>query len=474
MMRKKLSAAGLYDLTRESFSSIADHRVERNISYPLEETLSAGLALFSFKFPSLAKFIEKTGDVYCGHNIKTLFKISKVPSETQLRDILDPVNPESLRPAYDGILSALQRGNELQKFTVLGHYPVGLDGTGIFSSSKVSCPHCLTKKPKDPKKNKKGKGKGKKNEEAPKSTEDQENEENDKCIYHHQMLGASIVHPYYKQVIPLFPEAIINADGSTKNDCEKNASKRWIINFRKHHPKMPLLILEDSLASNVPHLETLTEYGCRYLAGVKIGDHKYLFEQFEINSKNGCTKKFQEILITGKKIKKTITKTYELVSGLELNKSNEFKTNFILFTEEIKYIDGKGIEKNEKTTFSWVTDLELEEKNLPLIVATARRRWGIENENFQTLKKTTDYSLEHNYGHGEKYLATIFALLCILAFLIDQAQEISCEIFKEILSKVGSKRGLWEDLRSAIFWNFFTDWGHFMELMRDKFAANTA
>ena len=49
----------------------------------------------------------------------------------------------------------------------------------------------------------------------------------------------------------------------------------------------------------------------------------------------------------------------------------------------------------------------------------ARARWQIENETFNTLKNQ-GYHLEHNYGHGKQYLSTIFALLMLLAFFVDQ------------------------------------------------------
>ena len=444
MMREKLSAPVLYQTVRESFSQIPDHRAQKNVIYPLVDILSSSLAIFLFKFQSLLKFIEKNNDPFYGHNVKTLFQVTKIPSETQLRDIIDPVNPELLRPTYDKILSNLQRGNVLKNFTVLGLYPIALDGTGYFSSSNTHCPQCLVKKSRSQK--------------------------DDEYTYHHQMLAASIVHPIQKQVIPLFPEPIMNHDGSLKNDCERNASARWIFKFRQHHPKMPALILEDSLASNVPHLKVLKENDCRYVTGAKESDHKYLFEQFKINSVNSCTEKFQETIYAGEKVKRTTTRTYEFISDLEINKTHTgFKTNFIYFTEVIKTVDAKGRTKEFKTNFSWVTDLELKEKDLPLIVATARRRWGIENENFQTLKKTTDYSLEHNYGHGKEFLAINFAVLCILAFLIDQVQEIACSFFKEMLAKAKSKRTLWEDMRSAIAWNLFQDWEHYMQLMRKRF-----
>ena len=129
-------------------------------------------------------------------NIKSLFNISNIPSDTQLRDVIDPIPFESLRPAFDAILSSVQRGNELQKFITLGHYAIALDGTGYFSSSAVKCKHCLTKKIKIKKELKK--------EEVDDYDDESEND-NRELQYHHQMLAASIIHPSISQVLPLFP-----------------------------------------------------------------------------------------------------------------------------------------------------------------------------------------------------------------------------------------------------------------------------
>jgi hypothetical protein len=462
MIRKHLSAPGLYGLVKNAFLAIPDHRAQGNVFYSLTDTLSSGLAVFAFKAPSLLNFMERTREPLEGANIKALFQIPQVPSDTQLRDILDPVQPEQLRPAYDSVLREFQRGNELQKFMVLGYYAIALDGTGVFSSSNIHCPHCLVKK-----------SKSKTNDKS----QHDENEE-EECIYHHQMLGACIVHPLHRQVIPLFPEPITNQDGFTKNDCERNASKRWIQEFRRHHPKMPTLILEDSLASNLPHLKTLRDHDCRYLTGVKESDHKYLFEQFRINSNTSCTFKHQEAFITGEKVRQQVTRSYEFISGLELNRSDsDFKTNLIIFKERREFLDPRLGNKKatiKEINFSWVTDLEVTEENVSQIVTLARRRWAIENETFQTLKKTTDYNLEHNYGHGKEYLATNFALLCMLAFLIDQVQEFSCEVFKEILAKAKSKSGLWQTMRSSIEWVQFSSWEHLMTVLLERCRLSTA
>ena len=79
------------------------------------------------------------------------------------------------------------------------------------------------------------------------------------------MLGAVIVHPDEKVVIPFAPEAIIKEDGQKKNDCERNAAKRLIPKIRKDHPRLPMIVLEDGLASNAPHIKLLQKYNMRFM-----------------------------------------------------------------------------------------------------------------------------------------------------------------------------------------------------------------
>jgi len=53
-------------------------------------------------------------------------------------------------------------------------------------------------------------------------------------------------HPDLKEVIPLAPEPIIQQDGQTKNDCERNATRRWLKRFRQEHPHLPVIVVEDA------------------------------------------------------------------------------------------------------------------------------------------------------------------------------------------------------------------------------------
>jgi hypothetical protein len=95
------------------------------------------------------------------------------------------------------------------------------------------------------------------------------------------MLGACIVHPDQSNVIPLCPEIIQNGDGSAKNDCERNAAKRFIENFKREHPHLKVIILGDGIASNAPYIRLLEGHKMKYLLGAKPGDHEFLFNAVE-------------------------------------------------------------------------------------------------------------------------------------------------------------------------------------------------
>ncbi|WP_459945117.1 hypothetical protein [Desulfocastanea catecholica] len=56
--------------------------------------------------------------------------------------------------------------------------------------------------------------------------------------YYQQMYAASFASPDCKVVIPTFPEIITRQEGSTKNDCERNAAKRYFESFRREHPHL--------------------------------------------------------------------------------------------------------------------------------------------------------------------------------------------------------------------------------------------
>jgi len=387
------------------------------------------LAIFGLKFPSLLQYDRRRSDEPIERNLKNLYHINEPPSDTYLRERLDEVDPDCLRPAFKRLFAILQRGKELEDYQFLdGHYLVSGDGTGKFSSGKVSCKHCCKKEHKD-----------------------------GSVSYYHQMFGACIVHPDKSNVIPFCPENIQNADGNTKNDCERNASKRFIENFRREHPHLKVIMIEDALASNGPHIKTLEENTMKYIIGAKRGDHAYLFETIETSDET----EYHEF-----KDEKNYLHQFRFVNNVLLNKSHpDLKVNFFEYRET----SPKGKEQN----FSWITNILISKDNIFQLMKGGRARWKIENETYNTLKNL-GYNFEHNFGHGKQYLSTVFCLLMMLAFLIDQIQEISCRLFQTIRKISGSYRCLWEEMRVLFKYVKMTSWEFFYELIAKKKRVDTS
>ena len=95
------------------------------------------------------------------------------------------------------------------------------------------------------------------------------------------MYAAALVHPDCREVIAFFPEMITRKDGSDKNDCERNVARRFFEALRREHPHLKLIVTEDGLSSNAPHIEDLQRLNLRFLLGAKPGDHQFLFAQVD-------------------------------------------------------------------------------------------------------------------------------------------------------------------------------------------------
>lgn len=135
---------------------------------------------------------------------------------------------------------------------------------------------------------------------------------------------------------------------------------------------------------------------------------------------------------------------FRFVHDVPLNASNvDVRVNFIEYWEV-------GAAKVQH--FSWVTDLRVSKRNVFHLMRGGRARWKIENETFNTLKNQ-GYNFEHNYGHGAQHLSVVFAMLMMLAFLVDQTQQLCCALFQAVWAKLGSKRLLWERMR-ALFYDY--------------------
>lgn len=431
-IRKHLCMPGLLNRARYSFDKIKNNIV-RKINIPLSDCLMSGLAMFSLKYPSLLQFDKDRNEVErVKHNLKTLFKIEHAPSDTYMRERLDEVDPRHLQKTLDRLIAQLQRGKVLEQYRYFGDYClVSLDATGCFSSHEIHCESCCVKNHKD-----------------------------GSVTYYHQMLAAVMMHPKYPTVFPLMLEPIQKQDGKTKNDCEHNAAKRLLKNLRNSHPHLKMIIVLDGLYADGVIIKLLKELNFPFIITAQSDDLKYMFEFYRASNK-------KEITETGDH-QKTI---YRYANQLPLNDTHhDIEVNVLECIETTQLKKKKTVDEKY---FCWITDLPLEEKSVKQIAKGGRARWKIENETFNTLKNQ-GYQFEHNFGHGNKNLSTVFAYLMFIAFLIDQIQQYCCKYFKAALKKLGTRIRLWGRLKMYFLLCRIAQWDELYTLASGDFGIDAS
>ena len=356
--KKHLSFSALTKLMSSQFNLIKDPRKPGMCDFSFNDVIMSAFACMYFQDPSLAEFQQRTAQDGQDKTLKALFGINSVPKNSRLRVLLDGVSSEDVFiPIFTEIFNRLRRHHHLEPYKMLGGKLLcAVDGTTYHSSHDIYCQCCLHKTHK-----------------------------NGSVTYQHGVLQGAIMHPSKKQVIPIMPEAIKNSDGDKKQDCESNATKRFLINLKKAHSRSKFIIVADGLASHQPLIEATLAEGMSYLFVAKPLDHKYMFEW--VNA-------YKETPSFNYKDERGRTHYYRWQNKVPLSgREDSIETNYIEY--QLKNESGKITYKN-----SWVSDMEITKENAIEMVNAGRCRWKIENECFNTLKNQ-GYCINHNYGHGE-------------------------------------------------------------------------
>ena len=325
------------------------------------------------------------------------------------------------RCAYTKIFSLAQRGKVIEDYKFFEeHVLIACDGTGIFSSEEIHCPNCCEKHHKD-----------------------------GRITYYHQMLAGVLIHPDHHEVLPFCPEAISKSDGSSKNDCEQNAFRRFLKHFHREHPRLKAIFTLDALSAKAPYIRSILDIGAHFIIGVNPGGNPSLFEWVK-----GIEPGTHQIKT------KRETLEFKYYNKIPLNDSNNnLEVNLINCV--VKNLKGK------KTNFSWITDIFVTKENVHQLTRGGRARWKVENETFNTLKNQ-GYHFEHNFGHGKKHLSHVFGILMFLAFFIDQLQQRCCGLFQAALKKAGTKTRFWRRQQSIFLELYIASWEDLFLWMVDK------
>jgi hypothetical protein len=424
--KKHLSFTALRKSLSQHFEQIDDQRQSAKVDYSLHDCLMSGFAMMFFQDPSVLTFQRRLQDGIHKNNLTTLFEVSDIPKETQMREVLDAIPAVQLDGIFADFLHRLQRGKQLANYQFYdGSYLISIDGSQYFSSEKIRCPHCLVTESKG------------------------------KQRYHHQILQSVIVHPEMRQVLPLAPEAISNRDGNKKQDCERNAGKRVVRKIRATHPRLKIIVTADGLYSNQPFIDELKTANMSFILVAKPTDHKVLFEWVNelIQLDGGGSLELGD--------EKGRRHRYQWVNQVPLNGSKD--------ADLVNFFQYQLVAKTGKVTYqnSWVTDIEVDENNVVDLVKGGRARWKIENETFNTLKNQ-GYHIEHNFGHGQQNLSMIFFVLNLLAFYIHQILELTDRLYHTVrYTKFTSRKEYWNQLRCTIRILIFPRWESLLNFILD-------
>jgi|SRR5215213_4350684 len=265
-----LSFDSLITLLSSHFSGLDDHRHPKRINYSLHDTLMTAFAMFFFQHPSLLQFQTAMKQKRGRCNLETLFAVRQLPSETQMRDLLDDVEAHEVRKLLPIFFERMRRAGWASDYqTTLDngkqagtYYVVALDGTDYFSSTKIACSHCLRRKDRE-----------------------------GQLHYYHAVVAATLVKYRSHQIFPLDAEMIGNGDGTQKQDCETNAGKRLLDRLRQEHPQMAMVMTGDDLYSRQPFIEKCLENRFNFVFVAKQESHPEMFEWIEeLKEIGGCEK----------------------------------------------------------------------------------------------------------------------------------------------------------------------------------------
>jgi hypothetical protein len=156
------------------------------------------------------------------NNAHTLFQIERLPSDQQIRNLLDPLTTQYFHADFWRVLDELKTQGALLQFrSELGTSLIAVDGVMYFSSEKLSCAECSKR-------------------------QDRQGTEH----FYHSAITPVLVRPGREQVLPLPPEFIVPQDGHEKQDCERVAAKRWLAHHHTQFPDSAITDWGDDLYAN--------------------------------------------------------------------------------------------------------------------------------------------------------------------------------------------------------------------------------
>jgi len=439
MSKQVISLQNVMSYFRKRWSTAPDVRKpSNNAKYTVADGLLAAFAVFFMQSSSFLDHQRLLQNKKGRSNARSLFQVEEIPSDAQIRNLVDPVSSGYFQEDFWFLLDKLKDQQRLLQFqSELGTYSIAMDGVSFFSSEKIFCSKCLKRA-------------------------DRSGVEH----FYHSAITPVFVKSGQSQVLPLPPEFIVPQDGSEKQDCERVAAKRWLAQHHEHFSEHSVTYLGDDLYANQPLCQLIVEtYRQFFIFTCKPESHPGLYAWLAFLDKNNGVEEVTQRHWNGTHgeiWQYRFTKQVPLRNG-----SDALPVNWLELVIKNE-ATGEILYKN-----SFVTNHSITATNVIHIAQVGRTRWKIENENNNTLK-TKGYHLEHNFGHGQQDLANILVSLNILAFLIHTIQELIEPAYQRLRQALGARKTFFNDLRALTRYMVFDSWDDLFSFMEDGLEIDQA
>lgn len=430
---------GLLDAFRQAAASLPDSRRGSNTRYDLSDAAACALSVFFFQAPSFLEFQRRMQQQSSRSNCHTLFGVQAIPCDNRIRDLLDGLDPDRFADLFPLCLNAVGEQGALAPFERLGgRLLVALDGIQIHCSDTIRCAQCSIRHV----------GAHKREQ------------------YFHTMLSATVVADGHSRVLPLMPEFVQPqqdpaadqpelTEEQRKQDCERNAAKRWLpAHIDELRPCRPVF-LGDDLYCCQSLCRLVTDLGADFLFVCKPSSHKRIYELLhdDFIHSSGWLK-------TRNRHQQVERQRFRWMNGLPVRDSED-----AVLGSWVEFV----IERNGERTYTntFFTSLEVTADNVAAIARAGRARWKIENEGFNCLARH-GYNLKRNFGHGSHGLANLLATLNLFAFALHAVLDCVSELWRQGRACVGPRRKFFATLGFLTEWFCFSSWTALFETVARK------
>ena len=346
-----------YVSLQKRLNDVKDPRDKRYTIYNSSTLLGTCLTKNICGIPTMQQMTAAFNNENCIQNISAFVdnKNEELPHYVTLNDYLKKLNPSELQKVRKDILYHLIRMKTFDNARFQKKWLIIVDATWLQTYKEQQDNFCMRREYKQ--------------EDGSK-----------KYLWYRMALEAKIV--LGDDLVVSFDTEFIenNAEDAErqkkmsadeiKQDCESKAFKRIAKRMKKDFPRLPIILLCDSLYAGEPVFDICTNNKWNYIIRYKEGSIPSIMKEYDAMPEKGHGKR-------GKT---------EYVNEIGYKKHNI----------NVLKLEEKQVRKGEVVSvkFQWLTDLKITEKNAFDIACTGRKRWKIENEGFNT-QKNLRYNLEH-------------------------------------------------------------------------------